>query len=146
MLILLTGLLFNSCDPCSNLDCLTDNYHAQFRIVSETGGHDLVFGPGKIYDKELIRFYSLKGTDTVLYDYQNIQFPGAWYDSILHVWFFPKSDTAYMQLGNDDIDTLAISYRTFDTKCCGNITEITNFRLNNSVNIPGNTGTQEIRK
>jgi hypothetical protein len=53
---------------------------------------------------------------------------------------------AYMRLSNGDIDTLNISYKTIDTKCCGTITEITNFRFNNSVDIPGDRGTQEIKK
>lgn len=34
----------------------------------------------------------------------------------------------------------------FDTKCCGTITEITKFRFNNSADIPGSQGTQELRK
>ena len=140
------SLLFNSCDPCKNLDCLADNYYGQFRIVRATDGKDLVFGPSKIYEKNLIKFYSLLGTDTTFFDYQAIKFPNTGYDSILHVRFFPKVETAYMRLSNGDIDTLNISYNTFNTKCCGAITEITNFRFNNSVNIPGDNGTQEIKK
>jgi hypothetical protein len=140
------GFLFYSCDPCKNLDCAADNYYGQFRIVRATDGEDLVFGPAKVYDKNQIQFYSIKGTDTTLYDYKSIKFPGKDYDSILYVRFFPKADTAYLRLSNGDVDTLNISYNTFHTKCCGTITEITDFRLNNSVDIPGNQGTQEIRK
>jgi hypothetical protein len=51
-----------------------------------------------------------------------------------------------MRLSNGDIDTLNVFYNTFKTKCCGTITEITNFRFNNSVDIPGNKGTQELKK
>jgi hypothetical protein len=146
VLTIITGLVFYSCDPCNNLDCLSDNYNGQFRIVSAANGKYLVFGPDKIYNKEQIKFYSLRGADTTLFGYQTIRFPGTGYDSILHVSFFPKADTAYMLLSNGDVDTLMISYRTFDTKCCGIITEIENFRFNNAVNIPGDTGTQEIKK
>jgi hypothetical protein len=140
------ALLLPSCDPCKNLDCLSDNYYGQFRIVSATDGRDLVFGPTRIYDKNQISFYSLKGTDTTFFDYQALRFPNTGYDSILHVRFFPKADIAYMRLTNGDVDTLAIAYKTFGTKCCGTITEITNFRFNNAVDIPGIKGTQEIKK
>lgn len=144
--IIALGIFFPSCDPCYNLDCLADNYHGQFRIVSASDGRDLVFGTSKIYDKDRIRFYSLNGVDTTFFSCEYIKFPDVGYDSILFVYFFPKTDVAYMNLGNGDIDTLTMSYNTVSTKCCGSVTEITNFRFNNSINIPGNSGTQEIRK
>jgi hypothetical protein len=146
ILIIIVGLLFYSCDPCGNLDCLSSNYYGQFRIVRATDGKDLVFGPNKIYDKNQIKFYSLKGTDTTFFDYQTIRFPNTGYDSILLVNFFPKADVSYMRLSNVDIDTFNISYTTSKTRCCGTITEIENFRFNNSVDITGKNGTQEIRK
>lgn len=145
-LIISLGALFYSCDKCGNLDCLTDNYYGQFRIVRASDGKDLVFGPDKIYDKNKIKFYSLNAADTTFFDYQALRFPGAGYDSILHVRFFPRTDVAYMKLSNADVDTLNISYRSIDTKCCGNITEITKFRLNNTIDIPADQGTQEIKK
>ena len=144
--VILFGVIFYSCDPCKNLDCLSDNYYGQFRIIRATNGEDLVFGPNKIYDKNQITFYSLKNRDTIFFDYQAIKLANTGYDSILYVRFLPKSDIAYMRLSNGDIDTLNIFYKTFDSKCCGTITEITNFRFNNSVDIPGHMGTQEIRK
>ncbi len=146
LLIISTGFILFSCDPCKNIDCLSDNYSGQFRIVSAGDGKDLIFGPNKIYDKREIKFYSLKGTDTTFFEYETINFGGIGYDSILHVRFFPKTDVAYMRLNNVDIDTLNISFNTFNTKCCGTITEITNFRFNNRTDIPGSEGTQEIKK
>ena len=143
---IILGLIFYSCNKCDNLDCLTDNYYGQFRIVRATDGKDLVFGPNKIYDKNQIKFYSLIGVDTTFFDYQTIKFPNTGYDSILYVRFFPKADIAYMRLSNGDVDTLNISYNTFNTKCCGTITEIINFRFNNLLDIPGDKGTQEIKK
>jgi hypothetical protein len=106
----------------------------------------LVFGLNKIYEKSQIKFYSLKGTDTTFFDYKTTKFPNIGYDSILYVHFFPKTDIAYMRLSNGDIDTLNVSYMTTDTRCCGTITKITNFRYNNIVDIPGDKGTQELRK
>ena len=138
--------LFSSCDPCKNLDCDYNNFDGQFRIVSATTGKDLVFGANKIYDKNQIKFYSLNATDTSFFDYQTIKFGGLGYDSILHVRFYPQTDLAYMQLSSGDIDTLNISYRTTQTKCCGTTTKISNFRYNNTVDIPGDQGTQELKK
>jgi hypothetical protein len=140
------GALFLSCDKCDNLDCLADNYYGQFRIVRATDGKDLVFGPDKVYDKDQIIFYSLNGSDTTFFEYQTIRFPNTGYDSILSVLFLPKADIGYMRLSNGDIDTLNISYNTFNTKCCGTITEIKNFKLNNLVDILGDQGTQVIQK
>jgi hypothetical protein len=125
---------------------MSDNYYGQFRIVSSADGKDLVFGPNSIYDKNQIQFYSLKGMDTTFFQYETIKFPNIGYDSILYVRFFPKVDTAYMRLGNGDIDTLNVSYHTFNSRCCGNITVITKFRLNNTLDIPGDRGAQEIKK
>ena len=106
----------------------------------------MVFGPYKIYDKNLIKFYSLQGTDTTFFDHEAYNFPGTGYDSILYVHFLPETNIAYMRLSNGDVDTLNISYNTFKSKCCGTITEIANFRFNNGVEIPGNMGTQEFKK
>jgi len=90
--------------------------------------------------------YSLKDNDTIFLDYVNIKWAGAVSDSVLQVKFFPRIDTAYMDLSNGDVDTIAVSYHTLDTKCCGNITEISNFRFNNKYDIPGSKGLQNIRK
>ena len=145
LLAILSGVLFHSCDRCRNLDCPT-NYHGQFRIVSANSGNDLVFGPNKIYDSNQFKFYSLKDVDTTFFDYLAIKSEGIGYDSILQIRFFPITDTAFMRLSNGDIDTLQITYRRFDTRCCGTITEITKFKFNNSADIPGSQGTQELRK
>jgi hypothetical protein len=146
ILIAIIGTVLSSCDPCNNLDCAASNHNGQFRIVSASNGNDLVFGTNRVYDKNQIRFYSLKGTDTTFFEYQTIKFGGIGYDSILNVRFYPQPDIAYMRLSNGDIDTLNISYKTTETKCCGTITEITNFRFNNAVDIPGDKGTQELKK
>lgn len=105
-----------------------------------------MFGPDKLYNKNRIKFYSISGSDTTFFKYEIIKFGNIDYDSILTVDFFPKTNRAYMLLDNGDIDTLDLSYRTYKSKCCGTITEITNFRFNNMVDIPGSMGTQEIRK
>jgi hypothetical protein len=144
LIAILSGVLFHSCDRCHNLDCPT-NYHGQFRIVSAIDGKDLVFGPNKIYDKDQIKFYSIKGADTTYFGFYTFKSPNG-YDSILNVLFFPKNEIAYMRLSNGDVDTLTISYNTFETECCGITDNISNFRFNNSVDLPGDKGTQVIQK
>jgi hypothetical protein len=143
-LTILSGFLFHSCDRCHNLDC-PSNYDGQFRIVSAIDGKDLVFGPNKIYDKDQIKFYSIKGADTSYFGYYTTKYETLGPDSVLEVRFFPKNEIAYMRLSNTDVDTLNISYTTLQTKCC-DITEISNFRYNNSVDFPGSKGTLEIKK
>jgi hypothetical protein len=143
---LISLFCFLSCDPCRSLDCASSNYYGQFRIVSSTTNKDLVFGPNKVYNKDQINFYSLSGIDTTFFPYQAIYFPGPGYDSILYVNFFPAQDTAFMRLSNGDTDTLQLTYQAKTTKCCGTITEISNFRINNTINIPGTQGTQLIKK
>lgn len=140
-------LAFSSCDHCKNLDCITDRYAGQFRVLRQADGKDLVFGPNAVYDKSKFRFYSLKGADTVFYTHQAVYFPSSGYDSILTINFFPlPTGPAYLKWNDLDTDTLDISADTFSTRCCGLITEIKSFRFNNTINIPGDKGTQEIRK
>lgn len=146
ILIFFIVFIFCACDPCRNLDCITDRIEGQFRIVATADGRDLIFGQNKIYDIDQIRFYSVQGSDTTFFQTQAIRFPGAGYDSILYVRFFPIAEIAYMRLNESDTDTLKISYNTRETKCCGTVAEITNFRLNSSINIPGDNETQEIKK
>ena len=139
-------ILLSSCNPCNNLDCAASNYDGQFRIVSASNGNDLVFGPNRVYERNQIKFYFLKGADTTFLACNAIKFGGTGYDSILYVRFYPQTDVAYMRLSNGDVDTLHISYKTTQTKCCGTITKITNFRYNNAIDIPGDKGTQELKK
>ncbi len=141
-------VFLSSCNPCNNLDCAASNFQQYFRIISEADGKDLVFGPAKIYDKNDLKFYSLKGTDTTFFEYQHTKsfYGGSKYDSTLSVSFLPIPDIAYMRLNNGDVDTLNISYKIYGTQCCGTITEITNIKFNNSVDLAGSEGTQEIKK
>ena len=145
-LIAVTTTAISSCDRCSNIACDQFPPEGYFRIVSATTGQDLVFGSTRIYDKNQIKFYSLTTTDTTFFNYQAIKISGTGYDSVLRVRFYPSKEVAYMRLSNGDIDTLNITYKTTTTRCCGNGTEITNFRYNNTVDIPGDKAIQELKK
>ena len=145
-LIAIIATVISSCDFCENIRCDYVPPDGHFRIVSAATGQDLVFGPTGIYDKNEIKFYSLVVTDTTFIDYQAENIGGAGFDSVLEVHFHPSQEVAYMRLNNGDIDTLNISYRTSEHRCCGTNTLITNFRYNNTVDIPGDTGIQVLKK
>ena len=91
-------------------------------------------------------FYALKGTDTTVYETKAVLFPHTGFDSILTVNFFPETSTAFIRLGNGDIDTLDLTFISNNTKCCGIVTEIDNFRFNNATNLGNNKETREIKK
>lgn len=144
MVLLTIGL--SACDPCRNLDCKYSNYYGQFRILSKADNRDLVFGANKIYDKEQIQCYTLIGSDTTFFETKAIYLPGSGYDSILTVNFFPAASTVYMRLSNSDVDTLNLTYQSTGSKCCGTITEINNFKLNDATDLGNNSITREIKK
>ncbi|MBC7935868.1 MAG: hypothetical protein H7Y86_11010 [Rhizobacter sp.] len=146
ILLIITLTLF-SCDPCGNDDCIRSNYSGQFRIVSKMNGKDLLFGAASVYDKTNLRFYALNGSDTTFFEYSPIKFSGNGYDSVVSVKFFPETSTpVYIKLSDTDTDTLNVFYKTFKSKCCGMITEITKYRYNNLIDIAGGPGVQEIKK
>jgi hypothetical protein len=144
--VALIALLLASCDPCRNLDCITSDYTAQLRLVGFQDGHDYIFGPNRLYDKDQIRFYALKGTDTTFLEHHPVRAPGQGYDSIIHVLTVTFPEVVYMRLTNTDTDTLRFTYSTRDTRCCGNITSISNLTVNNRQTVPVENGTLVISK
>ena len=145
-IVVLAGMVFFfACDECRNLDCMPSDVDGNFRIVSDTSGKDLVFGPNKIYNKDSIRFFSVNGIDTIVFKPDAVPVVGT-SDSALRVFFNPTFPIAYMRLSDGDVDTLAITSESYDTDCCGKITNITNFKFNSKVDIPGNQVVHLIRK
>jgi len=144
IIIMILGLYLSSCNPCNNLDCPPPFPEGQFKILSLVNGNDLVFGSNKIYNKDQIKFYSLKGADTIFLNYEAIWYPGD--DSLLAVRFLPEIETAYIKLNNSDTDTLKMSYKTHVSKCCGTITSVANLRFNNQMDIRGRYGIFELKK
>ena len=142
----LSTMILVACDPCKNLDCKYSNYFGQFRIINKADNKDLVFGSSRIYNKDQISFFTLTGTDTTFFETKAIHFPGSGYDSIITVNFFPAASTVYMRLSNGDVDTLNLVYESTNSKCCGTITEINNFKLNTVTDLGNNSKTREIRK
>ena len=60
----LVALMFHSCDSCFGVSCKdNENYREILRIVSARDGSDLIFGGNRLYQREKIRFFSVKGRD-----------------------------------------------------------------------------------
>ena len=79
-------ILLASC--CLGIPKCPENYNsARFRIIGSANGQDLVFGTSHIYDKDLIKFFSLNGVDTIFHYYRAGPNPNPGQDSLLYVNF-----------------------------------------------------------
>jgi hypothetical protein len=135
------ALVFYSCDECTNLDCVPSNNTAYVRVLKQPGNSDLIFGPTAIYHPDSIRFYMLSGGDTITYQYQTLKVPGTASDSMLAVTLSPEAfSNVYMELDNQETDTLQVRYERFNTKCCSVITQIDSIQFNNQPMIPATEG------
>jgi hypothetical protein len=111
-------LVFTSISCCSE-KCNESINSAVFRIASAANGQDLVFGAGKIYNKDSIKFYSINGTDTIFHHYLAATYSNAIQDSLLFVSFdYRKKATVFVRLTNADTDTLNLIYDVRDSRCC----------------------------
>jgi hypothetical protein len=142
ILLVVIGSVFYSC--CVSSDCNSENPYGVFRIIKNNDGTDLVFGSNKIYDKKEIKFYSVILNDTTFFDCQPFLNSGS--DSAFFVLLRPKPDVVYIKLSEAEVDTLEFSYTTHSSKCCGAITEIAGFRLNNTTDVELVNRVMEIRK
>lgn len=140
--ILCTGVatgIFSCCT--ANYKCASDFNTASFRILS-SGGNDLVFGAGGIYRKDSIRFFSLKGTDTIFHNYGAGANPTPGSDSLLYVTFdYRKLQEVYIKLSSTDIDTLQLEFATVDASpCCPDYSTVQPVTINgrNPESLPGN--------
>ncbi len=141
-------ITFCACDKCRLLDCSVTDTSALFRIVDKSNGKDLVFGNNAIYDKNKIKFFTLNGADTTFFKCSPENKYGiSTEDSILKV-YFPENVQmkVLMQLNNVDTDTLGLSYKTEDTKCCGSVTTISKFLYNTTNDIGGNNEVKILKK
>ncbi len=138
---------FVTCNKCNRLDCITDQDTGQFRIISKTDGRDLLYGPNAIYNPRKISVYTVNGADTTYFQTVSTRYFGTGYDSVLVVRFAPKTTKPiYIKLHSLDLDTLALTYHTYQTKCCGTITDIKNYAYNNTTTFEGNVDILEIKK
>lgn len=145
--ILIPTIIVSSC-CLGNRKCSGDYYSARFRVVSAVNGKDLVFGTSAIYDKNLIKFYSLNGTDTIKHHYGAGPNPNPGQDSLLYVDFdYRKYQTVFVLLNNTDIDTLGLTYETIDgSPCCPDHKNVKPVSYNNNLLQTANGGISLIKK
>lgn len=128
-LILDILLILSGC--CRYVDCLTNEYSCRFVIKDKISGDDLVFGPNKFYNKSEMRCYSVISQDTVNFEITFLDYYSSISDSVISIIFYPKpTGQIYFSLNRNDIDTINLKFNSFNTTCCGNITEISNVNIN----------------
>lgn len=137
-LLILVSIFVISCDNCGNLDCMPGENLLQLRLLNNSNGEDLLFGPNKAYNSQDLKFYSLNGNDTIpLTEIVSKAPAGLGYDSSIFVQFHPNSEQVYMHLNNSDTDTIAVSFHQSESKCCGSVAVLDQFLYNNTtVNSP----------
>jgi hypothetical protein len=126
-------------------DC-ADLTGVEFRIVRAADGVDLVFGPMRVYDKNAFKFYTLKGADTVFFDYNFYYATRGTLDTTIGVTFPRGTAAAFVRLSNGDVDTLSMAYKTNTTNCGCMTTNISSVRVNNSTDVQGPTPLVQLRK
>lgn len=143
----LTAIVMTSC-CMADYKCKGDTLDFRFRLLS-SGGNDLFFGPGRIYDNRQIRIYSLRGTDTIFH--QCLPGPGTepGKDSIMYVNLAADlPEKLYAKWNPTDSDSISLQLISVDASpCCPDYTDIGSVKLNNATGtIKGNWGVFELRK
>ena len=128
--------------------CKGDNLDLRFRLLS-SGGNDLLFGPGSIYDNRQIKVYSLRGTDTVFHQCLPGPNPEPGKDSIMYLNIVTAPvEKLYLKWNNTDTDSVSLQLTKVDASpCCPDYTDIASIRLNNAAALTmGSWGVFELRK
>ncbi|MBK9270709.1 MAG: hypothetical protein IPM48_03860 [Saprospiraceae bacterium] len=124
-------VLFTLSGCCRYVDCLSDDYFAKLVVKDQRDSSDLIFGDGRVYNRSGIKCYSILGLDTTFYVIALKEYDSSISDSILSIKLFPEiHENVYIKWDNTDVDTLLAQYHSFDTNCCGNITEISKMNIN----------------
>ncbi|MDQ2863245.1 MAG: hypothetical protein M3R50_06285 [Bacteroidota bacterium] len=143
-----TAVLFAGCyidKPCKSSRGCPDSYESVFRIVSKINGNDLLFGPTGLYDASKIKVFSLTGGDTMFANVESFRLQLNGYDSVLHFKLSNKPDSLFIQLNNNDIDTITVSYGPTEGRCCS-FNSIRTLTYNNSLPLANYNGTVDFEK
>lgn len=145
-MIIASTLLIGGC-CLGNRKCNQEDLNERYRVLN-TSGMDLVFGPGKRFDKNTIRFFSLNGTDTVFHHYGPGPNPDPGGDSLLFVSYdYRKYETVFVKLDPTDTDTISIRYEAVDgSPCCPDYTAAVTARYNSVVPVTGFGGITVLKK
>ena len=131
---------------CRYVDCLYDDYSCAFVIKSKNNGEDLIFGEKSSYNRNNMTCFSVSQNDTIYYEISFIEYHSKISDSAISIQFYPEtSNQIYFKIDNIDSDTIILKFNSYNTTCCGNITEISNVNINR-VNYPRNKGPIQIYK
>jgi len=129
--LLVLTVLFTLSGCCRYVDCLSDDYFGEFVLIDQSDSSDLIFGGGRLYDRSRIKCFSILGEDTTFYEIAFEDYNSSISDSIVSIKLFPEIyENIYIKWDDTDIDTLLVKYHSFDTNCCGNITEISRLNIN----------------
>ena len=127
--------------------CLMSENGATFRLINAVTGEDLVFGSSRVYDKTQIKFYSLRGADTIMHQYIPGAYSNAVQDSFLFVYFGTTlPEIAYIKLNASDTDTVSLRYRIFDKDCCPDVSYLVPDKFNNKPIESANSGIYLLKK
>lgn len=142
---LFTAAAITSC-CMGSYKCKGDDLDLRFRLLSSTG-NDLLFGPGRIYDSRLVRFYSLRGTDTVFHQSIPGANPQPGGDSILYLDIEPV-EKLFVKWNNTDSDSITLQLSKIDASpCCPDYTDVEFLRFGTSPpQKEGDWGVIELRK
>jgi hypothetical protein len=148
-LILLSWSILSGCvvdNQCNTGNAVCpDNYESAFRILSKVDGKDLVFGSSAIFDKSKIRLFSITGTDTSYSLCEPMRLVMAGYDSVLHFKLSAKPAILFLQLSDNDIDSIKSSYGVTAGRCCS-YNSISLLSYNDGAPQQNSNGTVEFRK
>ncbi|GAA4345414.1 hypothetical protein GCM10023184_47350 [Flaviaesturariibacter amylovorans] len=115
LLLPLLGALLSTC--CMGTKCDPTDLGAGIRFRN-AAGTDLLFGPGRAYDPDSVRLYSVTGGDTLRHDAFAGSYSNASADSLLFVSFrSERYETVYVAFGAD-VDTLQVAYARDDGGAC----------------------------
>ncbi|MBK7232374.1 MAG: hypothetical protein IPH93_08925 [Saprospiraceae bacterium] len=124
-------VLFTLSSCCRYVDCVSDDYFIKLVIKDQSDSSDLIFGDGREYDRSEIQCYSILGGDTTIYEIAFEAYNSSVSDSIVFIKLFPEIfENVYLKWNDTDVDTLLVKYHSFDTNCCGKITEISKKNIN----------------
>lgn len=114
---------FTGC--CRYVDCISHDYICFLSVKDSSSSHDLVFGGHRQFNTTDMLCYSVKGSDTSYYSMKLVEFRTRWSDSAISINMYPYTpEKVFIQFKGRDTDTLALQFNTFNTKCCGSVTEL----------------------
>ncbi|MEO7444571.1 MAG: hypothetical protein ABIT96_11430 [Ferruginibacter sp.] len=143
--IISSTVLFASC--CMGTKCQQDYNSIRFRLLDKITGQDLVFGSAAPYRASQLKLYSLEGNDTIFHRVGAGIYPQPGGDSILFADFdYRKKSQAYLQLNNNDRDTLLLTYNIVETSCCESFTRVAVAQFNNATAGNGPNGSFILKK